>query len=299
MRRLPARYFIKETANNLWQYKTRHLFSLTIICLSFLILGVFLALSNNLGQKARELSGDLNIVFYLQKDAPDSAREALEIRLRSRPEAGEVKSIGAEEARELFLRRYPELADIVRNLKDNPFSSSVEMALSRPDIATEQILKIIEEVRTDPAVEDARFNRDWADRIRSLSRLARAAGYFLGGILILASFLIISNVIKLNVLARKSEIEILRLVGGTNAFIRMPFLLEGTVMGIAGGLVSLLLVLLVVKLFPIYLGSSLGALQELIGFRYLTFFQALALVAGGALVGFLGSLSSLARFLRV
>jgi cell division transport system permease protein len=173
------------------------------------------------------------------------------------------------------------------------------MALRRSDITTEQILRIIDEVRSDPAVEDARFNRDWADRIRSLSRLARAAGYFLGGILILASFLIISNVIKLNVLARKSEIEILRLVGGTNAFIRMPFLLEGTAMGIAGSLVSLLLVLLVVKLFPIFLGSSLGALQELIGFRYLTFFQALALVAGGALVGFLGSLSSLARFLRV
>lgn len=299
MRRLPARYFLKETANNLWQYKTRHLFSLTIICLSFLILGVFLALSNNLAQKARELSGDLNVVFYLQKNAPDSAREALEIRLRGRPEAGEVKSIGADEARELFLRRYPDLADIVRNLKDNPFPPSVEMALRRPDIPTEQILGIIDEVKSDPAVEDARFNRDWADRIRSLSRLARAAGYFLGGILVLASFLIISNVIKLNVLARKSEIEILRLVGGTNAFIRLPFLLEGTVMGIAGSLLSLLLVLLVVKLFPLYLGSSLGALQELIGFRYLTFLQALALVAGGALVGFLGSLSSLARFLRV
>jgi len=299
MRRLPARYFVKETANNLWQYKTRHLFSLTIICLSFLILGVFLALSNNLAQKARELSGDLNVVFYLQKDAPDSAREALEIRLRGRAEAGEVKSIGAGEARELFLRRYPDLADIVRNLKDNPFPASVEMALSKPDIPTEQILRIIDEVKSDSAVEDARFNRDWADRIRSLSRLARAAGYFLGGILVLASFLIISNVIKLNVLARKSEIDILRLVGGTNAFIRMPFLLEGTVMGIAGSLLSLLLVLLVVKLFPIYLGSSLGALQELIGFRYLTFLQAAALVAGGALVGFLGSLSSLARFLRV
>ena len=70
-------------------------------------------------------------------------------------------------------------------------------------------------------------------------------------------------------------------------------------MGIAGSLLSLALVLLVVKLFPIYLGTSLGALQELVGFRYLTLVQALALVAGGATVGFLGSLSSLARFLRV
>jgi cell division transport system permease protein len=299
MRRLPARYFLKETLNNLWQYKTRHLFSLTIICLSFLILGVFLALSNNLGWKAQELSGDLNVVFYLQKDAPPSALEALEIRLRGRPEAGEVKSTGAAEARELFLKRYPELSDIVRDLKDNPFPPSVEMALRRPDIPTDEILKLIDDVKADPAVEDARFNRDLADRIQSLGRLARAAGYFLGGILVLASFLIISNVIKLNVLARQSEIELLRLVGGTNTFIRTPFLLEGTVMGIVGSLLSLALVFLVVKLFPVYLGTSLGALQELFGFRYLTLPQAGALVAGGALVGFLGSLSSLARFLRV
>jgi cell division transport system permease protein len=299
MRRLPARYFLKETLNNLWQYKTRHLFSLTIICLSFLILGVFLALSNNLRQKARELSSDLNVVFYLQKDAPAAALEVLEIRLRARPEAGDVRSIGPDEARTVFLKRYPELADVVGDLKDNPFPPSVEMTLRRPDLPADDVLKMIAEIRADPAVEDVRYNRDWAERIRSLSGLARAAGFFLGGILVLASFLIISNVIKLNVLARKSEIELLRLVGGTNAFIRMPFLLEGITMGVVGSLLSLALVYLVVRLFPVYLGTSLGVFQELVGFRYLTPGQALALIGGGALVGFLGSLSSLARFLRV
>jgi cell division transport system permease protein len=69
-------------------------------------------------------------------------------------------------------------------------------------------------------------------------------------------------------------------------------------MGLLGGLLSLGLILVVVKLFPIYLGSSMGALQELFGFRYLTPAQAVALVCGGGLVGFLGSLSSVARFLK-
>jgi len=299
VRRLPVRYFLKETLNNLWQYKTRHVFSLTIICLSFLILGVFLALSNNLVQKADEISRDLNVVFYFRKDAPASGLDAVEQRVRRFPAAGDVRVISAEEARERFFRDFPELADIVRNLKDNPFPPSIEMSLRRSDVPDEDIFKLIEDVKSDPAVEDARFNREWADRVRSLGRLARAAGFFLGGILVLASFLIVSNVIKLNVLARKSEIEILRLVGATNSFIRMPFLLEGVVMGIAGGLLSLALVYLVVKLFPVYLVTSPGILQELVAFRYLTVEQALSLVGGGALVGLLGSLSSLARFLKI
>ena len=112
------------------------------------------------------------------------------------------------------------------------------------------------------------------------------------------SFFIISNVIKLNVLARKEEIEILRLVGATNAFIRIPFLAEGVSLGILGGLSSLLLLLVLINIFPFYLGSSLGALQDLISFRYLSISQCIMLIAGGAIIGCLGSFSSLARFLK-
>jgi cell division transport system permease protein len=126
-----------------------------------------------------------------------------------------------------------------------------------------------------------------------------AVGLFLGGILVLASFFIISNVIKLNVLARKTEVEILRLVGASNTFIRVPFLLEGMAMGISGALASLALLFLLIKLFPLYLGSALGILSELINFRYLSPLQAVILVIGGTFIGLSGSLTSLSRFLKV
>jgi cell division transport system permease protein len=137
------------------------------------------------------------------------------------------------------------------------------------------------------------------ERIHSFSRLSKAVGFFLGGILILASFFIISNVIRLNVIARKDEIEILRLVGATNMFIRIPFLLEGISLGIIGGLTSILLLALLINSFPLYLGASLGILNDLIAFRFLTFSQSINLIISGAFIGFLGSLSSLARFLKV
>jgi len=113
----------------------------------------------------------------------------------------------------------------------------------------------------------------------------------------LASFFIISNVIKLNVIARKNEIEILRLVGATNIFIRIPFLLEGIALGVMGSMISLAFLLLAIRLFPIYVGS-LGALQQLLNFRYLSLFQVLGLIAAGGVIGCLGSLSSVSKFLK-
>jgi cell division transport system permease protein len=116
---------------------------------------------------------------------------------------------------------------------------------------------------------------------------------------LLTSFFIISNVVKLNVFARKNEIEILRFVGGTNLFIRIPFWLEGITLGLLGSLLSLGLLFVVINLFPVYLSASLGALQELLRFRYPDLTQSIALLCGGAATGFIGSATSVSKFLKV
>ena len=256
-------------------------------------------MSNNLRFQARELSKDLTVMFYLQKTVPAGERDLILEQIRRSPLVGTVRAISPEDASARFAADFPDLKAILLNLNANPFPASIEVSLKDPGLPTASVLQFIAEVKKNSAVEDVQFNREWADKIRSLGRLAEAVGLFLGGILVLASFFIISNVIKLNVLARKNEIEILRLVGATNTFIRIPFLFEGILMGIAGSALSLLVVLILIKLFPLYLGSSLGALQEIVGFRYLTPAQALGLVLGGGSVGLLGGLTSLARFLRI
>jgi cell division transport system permease protein len=93
--------------------------------------------------------------------------------------------------------------------------------------------------------------------------------------------------------------QILRLTGATNTFIRIPFLLEGVVLGFIGGFLSLILLLILIKLFPLYLGASLGVLNEFINFRYLTLPQTTAILIAGGITGLLGSITSLARFLKI
>ncbi len=294
-----VKYFLVQTAGSLWQFRTRNFFSVTIICLSFLIIGVFLSLANNLSATAGELAANISVTFFLDAELPEAGTEALAAEIRRSPHVLGVDYVPAAEALNRFRESFPELRNVLESLKTNPFPPSLEARL-KPDAATDEaaVQAFIAAVRARPGVEDVQFNQDWIEKIRGLSRLARAAGIFLGGILVLASFFIISNIIKLNVFARRNEIEILRLVGGTNSFIRIPFLLEGMTLGILGSLFSLLVLLVVVNLFPLYLGPTLGAVREIFEFRYLNLAQSLGLVAAGALIGLLGSLTSMSRFLK-
>lgn len=238
------------------------------------------------------------VVFFLEKNLSEKELNDIEESLEKSPLAGKVQFNSSDQALQKFQNNFPELQGVINNLKINPFPPSFEVTLKEKNISSEEIRTYINEMSKLRSIKDVQFNRDWVQKMQSFSRLARAVGFFFGGILILASFFIISNVIKLNVLARKEEIEILRLVGASNTFIRIPFLAEGIILGILGGILSLLFLLLLIKLFPLYLGASLGVLNELISFRYLSLSQSIILIAGGAIIGFLGSFSSLARFMK-
>jgi cell division transport system permease protein len=293
------KYFLSVTGNNLWQFRTRNIFSVTIICLSFLTVGIFMSLANNLRATARELSSNMTVAFYLDKSLTASAVEALRQEIGKPGFVESVRLVTPDEALTRFRASFPELADIVAGLKNNPFPASIELRVNAKASASKEVIAYVEGMKKHPGVTDVLFNQDWVEKMQGFSRLAGAIGAFLGGILILTSFFIISNVVKLNVFARKNEIEILRFVGGTNLFIRIPFWLEGITLGLLGSLLSLGLLFIVINLFPIYLGASFGALQELLRFRYPDMTQAVALLCGGAATGFIGSATSVSKFLKV
>jgi len=241
----------------------------------------------------------MSVAFYLDAGLSPAAVEAIRQEI-SRPAFVEsVRLVSPDEALQRFRTSFPDLADVVAGLKDNPFPRSLELRVNAKASATKEVISFVEGMRKRPGVSDVLFNQDWVEKMQGFSRLAGAIGAFLGGILILTSFFIISNVVKLNVFARKNEIEILRMVGGTNLFIRIPFWLEGITLGLLGSLLSLGLLFVVINLFPVYLGASLGALQELLRFRYPDLTQAVALLGGGAATGFIGSATSVSKFLKV
>lgn len=292
-------YLVKAAANNLWTFRGRNLVSVLIIGFSFLVIGIFLALSNNLTYLGQQLSNNLAISFFLDKNLKSTELEYIKSQILASELVDRVTFVSSEDALNRFQANFPELREILDNLKSNPFPPSFEVKLKEKILSLSAIVYFMEKIKGLKGVIDVQFNQDWVEKMDSLSRIVQAVGFFLGGILILASFFIISNVVRLNVFARKNEIEILRLVGATNTFIRIPFLLEGFVLGLLGSLISLLILFILVKVFPIYIGSSLGAARELFTLRPLTMEQALWLVAGGVVTGTLGSVTSVSRFLRI
>lgn len=293
-----VRRTFQDALGHLGRAKTRHAVSFAVLVLSFLMAGLFLSLSNNLRGRARDLSQDVAVIVYLKTSASPDERSGVEDMARLSPLIASVRTVSPEEAADRFLKEFPDLKDVLENLGANPLPASIEATLRDPSAPEAPVARLMDDIRALPGVEDIQFNRRWADRIRALGRLSDAVGLFIGGLLILISIAVVSGAIRLNILGRREEIDILHLVGATNGYIRSPFLLEGLILGAAGGAAAAGLVSLAAHLFPIYLGQSLGALQDLVGFEPLTLAQFGGLVAGGAAAGLVGSLAALARVFR-
>ncbi len=292
-------YLARTAAGNIWTFRGRNLVSVLIIGFSFLVIGIFLALSNNLTYLGQRLSNNLAISFFLENNLKAPELESIKAQILASELVDQVTFVSSEDALNRFRANFPELREILDNLKSNPFPPSYEVKLKEKVLSLQAIVYFMEKIKGLKGVVDVQFNQEWVEKMDSLSRIVQAVGFFLGGILILASFFIISNVVRLNVFARKNEIEILRLVGATNTFIRIPFLVEGFVLGFLGSLISMTILYILVKVFPVYIGSSLGAARELFTLRPLTLEQAIWLVAGGVVTGTLGSVTSVSRFLRI
>lgn len=292
------RYFFKLAGDNLWRFRGRNAFSVTIICLSFLTVGLFISFTNNINFNIRKLSDNMLLVFFLDSKADEAQIKSLTAEISASPLVKDVRCVGAAEALERFKKNFPDLRDLVESLKDNPFPASIEARVVGRAAGSAEAARFIEAVKKRPAVTDTQYNQEWVERLKAISRVTNALGFFFGGILILASFFIVSNVIKLNVFARKNEVEILRLVGATNLFIRVPFWLEGIALGLTGGLISLGLLFILTHVFPLYVGPSLGVLHDLLAFHDPDIGQALWIIGGGAATGFLGSATSVSKFLK-
>ncbi|MDD8019953.1 MAG: permease-like cell division protein FtsX [Acidobacteriota bacterium] len=293
------RYLFRAAGHNLWNFRGRNSFSILIISFSFLVIGMFLALSNNLSYLGEQLSKNLAISFFLDRNLPPEKTEEIKKTIIDSSLIDSVIYVSQEEAQNRFRANFPELKDILDNLKSNPFPPSLEARFKNMAISLTAITAFIDNIKRLPGVLDVQFNQDWVEKMQSLSRLVKAIGFFLGAIFILASFFIISNVVRLNVFARHNEIEIQRLVGATNTFIRIPFLIEGFVIGLVGSLLAIFILFLLTKIFPVYLGGALGAAKQLIALKPLTLEQIIWLIAGGAITGTLGSVTAVSRFLRV
>lgn len=215
--------------------------SVTMIALSLLVLGLFAIAAFNIRRVLDQVEARVEVVAYLRDDAPFDAVMAALRELEAEPTVREVRYVSREQALEIAKREVPEFQDIFRGLETNPLPASLEIALKPQQRGADAVRAVAQRARQYPFVEDVRFGREWLDKVYLLRRVAGAATLVLGGAFAVVAALIIGAAIRIAVFARRDEISIMRLVGATDGFVRRPFLIEGLITGLAGGILALIL----------------------------------------------------------
>jgi cell division transport system permease protein len=286
-------YFFEEALTSLWRSRLINALSIGTIAVSLFVLGAFLTVASNLNQVVTRWTQKVQVTFYLSDRLEPRIRQSLVDQLRDDPAVESLMAVSRDEALERFRRLFRDLKTLPEDLGDNPFPASLEVTLRPDHQSADEVRRLVARFEKAPGVEEVQYDLLWIQRLSTAVRLVRGVGAFLGGILVLAGIFTISNVIRLTVYARQDELDIMRLVGATRAYVKGPFVVEGMLQGGMGGLLSVALLWVA---FRVLARDALAA-SDLLG-RAAVFLPrelCLLIVVGGMVVGVIGSLVSLGR----
>jgi cell division transport system permease protein len=213
--------------------------SVMAIGLSVFTIGLFALTAHNIDVALSDVEGRVEVVAYLRDDASEELIEIARHEIESFPEVQAARYISKVEALYEASRELTEFSDVYSDLQVNPLPASLEISLL-PDFRTPgDVEAVADRVSAYEFVEEARYGREWVDRIYALRRIAGGAAAVLGFSFALGAALLIGIAVRMSVLARAREIAIMQTVGATDGYIRRPFLVEGLITGLGGGLLAL------------------------------------------------------------
>jgi cell division transport system permease protein len=283
------RYAFDEAVASLWRRRRANVLSVITISVALFVLGVFLLLNVNVQRWIARWNEAAEFSVYLEDGVTREQRGSIERALDHQGGVASREFVSSEQALDRFARMFPDLASSARTVGDQPLPASynVRLAPGATDAGTLDALS--SELQRLPGVSDVRYDRQWIERIAGLVRAGRLAGGALVLVLVLAAALTVASVVRLAMYARLDEIEIMQLVGAPLAYIRGPFVFEGVLQGGIGSVVALVLLYLTYALARTRVNAlaPVGTLPA-DAFGFLPPLWAMALIAGGMVVGCLG-----------
>jgi cell division transport system permease protein len=264
------------------------------VLIGMFLIGVFIGLGTWLVSWSDDKKRELAVHVFIKDEATTKQVNELRVRLESdeRVKPGGITFISKAKALEIMRKRNPELT---QNLVSNPLPASFDVVPLRGE-DTEAIAVGVQKARL-AAVDQVRYGKEVSQRILAIARAIQIVFLIAVFVLLAASTILIANTIRLSVHARRREIEVMKLVGASNWYVRGPFMLEGLLTGLVGSVAAVLLLFVSRE---IAIPQILGHIQDDADVRALAFaWTAAILVAGGLAIGALGSGLTLRRYLRV
>lgn len=273
-----------------------HLLAIASLTVAFLCLGAALLSVTNLSRIAERWGGSQHLTVYLKDRAAPGDLAQLRLVLESLQEAKEVRHVTAEQARRDFAAQ-ANMTLQTGTLDPEAFPASLEVAL-REQVTTQRIAVIADRVRHFSAVDEVETYHDWFAQMATLLRAGKSAVALFAMLVVVCVLAIIGNGIRLAVANRRREIEVLKLCGATDAFVRSPFVVEGTLQAVTAATIALFMLLLTYAGLRGEIASTLSAITG-VQPVFLHPLVVLGMIVGGGVVGALGSTLSLRRYLKV
>lgn len=295
------RFFFNEALRTLRRNSAPSIAAFLTVMVTTLVLGVFIPITNIATGAANDVRSRLMVEVFLKDAATNTQVAALKSDLEGLTYVKRVEYVSKAEAKESLEGTLKEASEL---LGKNPLPASFRVTPNDPDDVT----KIVEAMQggtggagktnyVSPAIDDVQNREDQTAKILTITGGVKFAMWGLAILLVLTTALLVGNTIRLSIYARRREIEVMRMVGGTSWFIRWPFVIEGIFVGAAGGLTAILLLLLFKQtvIDPVSDKFALFAAPDTINFWTLTLILMISAVAISAA----GSGLTLRRFLRV
>ena len=292
-------FFLREALRGLRRSSAPALAATLTVLLTAVVLGVFIPIVQATTGTANEVRSRVVVDVYVKDSATQLEQSELREAIESTANVKSVEFISKGEALERAQEKNPKaFQEGAELLGSNPLPASFRVTPDDPDRLDEIVDRL--NAGGEPqlaAIDEVRDREEDTDKILSATGLVKALTAGLAVLLVLASIALIANTIRLSVFARRREVEVMKLVGATNWFIRWPFVIEGIIVGFLGGVLAVLLLAIVKTTFvdPLSDRFALLAAPETIDFPLLVALLMLACVAVSAL----GSGITLRRFLRV
>ncbi|WP_188691285.1 permease-like cell division protein FtsX [Pullulanibacillus camelliae] len=290
----------KESIKNLGRNGWMTVASISAVAVALMIVGLFLTVMLNLNQIANHIENDVEVRVYIDRTANSQEQDALKKQIQQIKDVKSIKYISRAEGLKELMKDFGKDADVIKPYQgdQNPLNDAFEIKTQKP----KQTEAVANKVSKLDNVSDVSYGKGYVKKLFKVVDIARNVGIVLILGLLFTAIFLIANTIKLTIVARSTEIEIMKLVGATNSFVRWPYFLEGLFLGVIGALIPVILLLTAYhELYNYFIRNSYQTYLfiRLIPFSKMSLYLSALLIIIGAVIGVWGSLTSIRKYLRV
>lgn len=286
-------FFIAEAWTGFRRSGIMSVVAIGTITVSLIIFGFFLMAIVNLNNVVNTLGGKLEIVAYVDAALDDWTVNKLRVEMTQIAGIEEVRYLSKDDAWREFKKDYQEKLNLAEIITENPLPNAFIVRVKSPG----EMERVAKQISSFTIIDEVRYSGRLAERVKVLSGAVRYGGLLVVALLGLATLLIVVNTIRLTVLARQTDITIMRLVGATDAFIRWPFIIEGVIIGVIGSAISFVVIKLSADFIISRIQQAMPFLPLALSNRQLSLIYILV-VAAGTFLGMLGGYISVSRSLK-